>query len=115
MLGMDKTPVKEAAMSSIQRWNPPYAQGARRSFLSRSGLLLSGTAIALLSGTERPFSCGRRSCGCTYCLLLSTMHASSYCDIMGKAYGFRTFRMTEIALYHGLGKLAEPKLTHSLY
>ncbi|WP_455289779.1 ISL3 family transposase [Cupriavidus necator] len=34
---------------------------------------------------------------------------------MRKAYGFRTFHMTEIALYHGLGKLPEPKLTHSFY
>lgn len=31
---------------------------------------------------------------------------------MRKAYGFRTFRATEIALYHVLGKLPEPKLTH---
>jgi transposase len=34
---------------------------------------------------------------------------------MRKAYGFRTFRMTELALYHVLGKLPEPKLTHSFY
>ena len=33
---------------------------------------------------------------------------------MRKAYGFRTFRMTELALYHVLGKLPEPKLTHTL-
>lgn len=32
---------------------------------------------------------------------------------MRKAYGFRTFKATEIALYHVLGKLPEPKLTHS--
>lgn len=31
---------------------------------------------------------------------------------MRKAYGFRTFRATEIALYHALGKLPEPELTH---
>ncbi len=31
---------------------------------------------------------------------------------MRKAYGFRTFRVTEIALYHVLGKLPEPKLAH---
>lgn len=31
---------------------------------------------------------------------------------MRKAYGFRTFRATEIALYHALGKLPEPQLTH---
>ena len=34
---------------------------------------------------------------------------------MRKAYGFRTFRMTELALYHVLGKLPEPKLTHTFY
>ena len=32
-----------------------------------------------------------------------------------KAYGFRTFKCTEIALYHALGKLPEPKLTHEFY
>ena len=31
------------------------------------------------------------------------------------AYGFRTIRATEIALYHALGKLPEPKLAHSFY
>ena len=34
---------------------------------------------------------------------------------MRKAYGFRTFKMTELALYHVLGKLPEPKLPHSFY
>lgn len=34
---------------------------------------------------------------------------------MRKAYGFLTFRMLELALYHVLGKLPEPKLTHSFY
>ena len=34
---------------------------------------------------------------------------------MRKAYGFRTFGMTEIALYHALGKLPEPELTHRFY
>ena len=29
-----------------------------------------------------------------------------------KAYGFRTFRATEVALYHTLGALPEPKTTH---
>ena len=29
---------------------------------------------------------------------------------MRKAYGFRTFRATEVALYHVLGKLPEPQL-----
>ena len=31
---------------------------------------------------------------------------------MRKAYGFRTFRATEVALYHALGKLPEPQLAH---
>ena len=34
---------------------------------------------------------------------------------MRKAYGFRTFRITEIALYHTLGKLPEPHATHRIY
>ncbi|EQD58659.1 transposase IS204/IS1001/IS1096/IS1165 family protein, partial [mine drainage metagenome] len=34
---------------------------------------------------------------------------------MRKAYGFQTFEMLELALYHVLGKLPEPKLTHSFY
>jgi len=34
---------------------------------------------------------------------------------MRKSYGFRTFKATEIALYHALGKLPEPKLAHSFY
>lgn len=29
-----------------------------------------------------------------------------------KAYGFRTFKVTEIALYHALGNLPEPEVTH---
>jgi transposase len=29
-----------------------------------------------------------------------------------KAYGFRTFRAIEIALYHTLGALPEPETTH---
>ena len=32
-----------------------------------------------------------------------------------EGYGFRTFRATELALYHVLGKLPEPKLAHSFY
>jgi transposase len=32
-----------------------------------------------------------------------------------RSYGFRTFRVTELALYHSLGKLPEPKLTHRFY
>jgi transposase len=31
-----------------------------------------------------------------------------------KAYGFRSFRCMEIALYHTLGQLPEPKATHRL-
>ncbi len=34
---------------------------------------------------------------------------------MRKSYGFRTFRITELALYHVLGKLPEPQLTHRFY
>jgi transposase len=34
---------------------------------------------------------------------------------MRKSYGFRTFRITEIALYHALGKLPEPQLAHRFY
>ena len=34
---------------------------------------------------------------------------------MRRSYGFRTFRVTELALYHTLGKLPEPKLTHRFY
>jgi len=34
---------------------------------------------------------------------------------MRKSYGFRTFRITELALYHALGKLPEPELTHGFY
>ncbi|MSU34043.1 MAG: ISL3 family transposase, partial [Pedosphaera sp.] len=29
-----------------------------------------------------------------------------------RAYGFRTFRALEVALYHSLGKLPEPTPTH---
>ncbi len=29
-----------------------------------------------------------------------------------KAYGFRTYEAAEVALYHRLGKLPEPKATH---
>ena len=31
---------------------------------------------------------------------------------MRKAYGYRTFRVAEISLYHALGQLPEPELTH---
>ncbi|MSQ73644.1 MAG: ISL3 family transposase, partial [Betaproteobacteria bacterium] len=34
---------------------------------------------------------------------------------MRKSYGFRTFRVTELSLYHVLGKLPEPQLTHRFY
>jgi hypothetical protein len=32
---------------------------------------------------------------------------------IGRSYGFRTFRVTELALYHSLGKLPKPELTPS--
>jgi transposase len=32
-----------------------------------------------------------------------------------KAYGFRTFKAAEIALYHQLGRLPQPELTHRFY
>jgi transposase len=34
---------------------------------------------------------------------------------MRKSYGFRTFRTLELALYHTLGKLPEPELTHDFF
>jgi transposase len=34
---------------------------------------------------------------------------------MRKSYGFRSFRITELALYHSLGNLPEPELTHRFY
>ena len=34
---------------------------------------------------------------------------------MRKSYGFRTFKCTEIALYHALGKLPEPDHAHRFY
>jgi transposase len=34
---------------------------------------------------------------------------------MRKSYGFRTFRVLELALYHSLGKLPEPVLTHEFF
>jgi transposase len=34
---------------------------------------------------------------------------------MRKAYGYRTFNMAELSLYHVLGKLPEPILTHRYY
>ncbi|KEQ15032.1 ISL3 family transposase [Endozoicomonas numazuensis] len=32
-----------------------------------------------------------------------------------KSYGFRTYKCAEIALYHALGKLPEPEMTHRFY
>ena len=32
-----------------------------------------------------------------------------------KAYGFRTYRATEIALYHALGDLPVPRVTHKFF
>jgi len=34
---------------------------------------------------------------------------------MRKSYGFRTFRVTELALYHTLGKLPVPEIGHKFY
>ena len=34
---------------------------------------------------------------------------------MRKSCGFRTFRVLELALYHSLGKLPEPELTHEFF
>ena len=34
---------------------------------------------------------------------------------MRKSYGFRTFRITEMALYHRLGKLPEPEPTQRFF
>jgi hypothetical protein len=34
---------------------------------------------------------------------------------MRRSYGFRTFRVLELALYHTLGKLPEPELTHEFF
>ena len=34
---------------------------------------------------------------------------------MRRSYGFRTFRVTELALCHSLGKLPEPELTHRFF
>ena len=34
---------------------------------------------------------------------------------MRKSYGFRTYRVLELALYHSLGKLAEPGSTHDFF
>ena len=35
--------------------------------------------------------------------------------VMRKSYGFRTFRVLELALYHSLAKLPEPKLPHKFF
>ena len=34
---------------------------------------------------------------------------------MRKAYGYRTFRIAELSLFHVLGKLPEPKLAHDFF
>ena len=34
---------------------------------------------------------------------------------MRKAYGYRTFRIAELSLYHVLGRLPEPKLAHKFF
>lgn len=32
-----------------------------------------------------------------------------------KAYGYRTFRIAELSLYHVLGRLPEPKVAHRFF
>jgi len=34
---------------------------------------------------------------------------------MRKAYGYRTFRIAKLSLYHVLGRLPEPKLAHRFF
>ncbi|HWB85486.1 MAG TPA: transposase [Bryobacteraceae bacterium] len=34
---------------------------------------------------------------------------------MRKSYGFRTYRVLELAPYHSLGKLPEPECTHDFF
>jgi transposase len=34
---------------------------------------------------------------------------------MRRSYGFRTYRVLELALYHSLGKLPEPESTHDFF
>jgi transposase len=34
---------------------------------------------------------------------------------MRKSYGFRTYRVLELSLYHSLGKLPEPESTHDFF
>jgi transposase len=34
---------------------------------------------------------------------------------MRKSYGFRTFRVLELALYHSPWKLPEPEVTHEFF
>ena len=34
---------------------------------------------------------------------------------MRKSYGFRTFRVLKLALYHTLAKMPEPELTHEFF
>jgi hypothetical protein len=34
---------------------------------------------------------------------------------MRKSYGFRTYHVLELALYHSLGKLPEPESTHDFF
>jgi transposase len=34
---------------------------------------------------------------------------------MRKAYGYKTYEMLELSLYHALGKLPEPQLNHRFF
>ena len=100
-----------------------------------ASIVPSGTYLAWLSdGTDSPDTRFTKSAH-PYILLDGTKIAENYTDLtdgtilhainidstgkalgvqltMRKSYGFRTYRAMEIALYHTLGALPEPKLTH---
>jgi len=59
------------------------------------------TLILNWFAAKKEFSCGIVE-GLNYKIKLS----------LKKAYGFRTLKVAEIAFYHALGRLPEPKLTH---
>ena len=41
--------------------------------------------------------------------------APGYDQLAERRYGFRTFRILELALYHSLGNLPEPETTHDFF
>ena len=58
--------------------------------------------------TEKlPWASGKRT--------LTTVYIQFLAHWARKPYGFRTFRVTELSLYHSLGKLPEPEITHKFY